>query len=284
MSQVNTDQEIKAFIDSAFEDNYLALRVEVGRGLSTSGRLQALRQVRLYWRKLHAVAEAVTDTEVKLTLPDCKSPAGRPFAVEGVVDLVREGGSTTMYDIKAHDPDYVRDHTDEYQAQLNVYAHIWQELRRQRLDETAIIATVFPPAIRRALDAGDERALEIELGHWEPLVPLGFDLSRVDDTILALGAMVDSIEEGRFTPRTPEDLAEARSSQRRRTFATDVCRNCDARFSCASYRQWALGAGPNMDDFRAYFSDLEDRDVETYRADALTNAPDPDDLAMDLEV
>ena len=282
MSEQDFDREITAFIEQAFAENYEALRVEVGRGLSASGRQQARRQVLLYWRKLREIAESVTDTEVLLTLPGCESPKARGFAIQGIVDIVREADRTTMYDIKAHDPDYVRQNKELYQAQLNAYAHIWRELRQEELDETAIIATVFPPQVRRALDEGEERALEFALDAWDPLIPLDYDLSKVDETVRDFGEVVDDIEDGAFAPRTPEELAQRREAHRRRTFATDVCRNCDARFSCASYRQWALGGGPSLERFRAYFSELEDRDVEAYRSDVLEEAPDADRLIEDF--
>lgn len=281
MNDPDFDRKVTEFIEQAFEQNYEELRVEVGRGLSASGRQQALRQVLLYWRKMREVAETVTDTEVKLTLPGCKSPQGRSFAIQGIVDIVREQDRTTMYDIKAHDPDYVRDHKEAYQAQLNVYAHIWQELRQEDLDETAIIATTFPPGVRRAMDEGDEQALSRALEAWEPLIPLDYDLSQVEETVQDFGNVVDAIEGGKFAPRTPQELGARREYHRRRTFATDVCRNCDARFSCASYRQWALGGGPSLVHFREYFSDLQDRDVETYRSDVLDAAPDIGDLIQD---
>jgi len=281
MNDPDLDRKVTEFIEQAFEQNYEELRVEVGRGLSASGRQQALRQVLLYWRKMREVAETVTDTEVKLTLPGCKSPHGRSFAIHGIVDIVREQDRTTMYDIKAHDPDYVREHKDLYQAQLNVYAHIWQELRQEDLDETAIIATTFPHGVRRAMDKGDEQALAFALEAWEPLIPLDYDLSQVEETVQDFGRVVDAIEDGKFAPRTPQELGRRREYHRRRTFATDVCRNCDARFSCASYRQWALRGGGSLANFREYFSDLQDRDVETYRSDILEGAPDGGDLLQD---
>jgi hypothetical protein len=40
------------------------------------------------------------------------------------------------------------------------------------------------------------------------------------------------------------------------TFATNVCRNCDVRFSCSSYRRFALGSRRNPEGFfRLYLND-----------------------------
>ena len=59
----------------------------------------------MYFRKMREVAETVSETEVKLTLPEQVSPHGNKFTIEGVVDIIRENESTTMYDIKTHDAD-----------------------------------------------------------------------------------------------------------------------------------------------------------------------------------
>jgi len=278
MSDINP--EIEQFIRDAFEENYELLRLENGRGLTPDGRDDAFRHVLLYWYKLRDIAESVTDTEVKLTLPGCISPGGREFAIEGVVDIVRERDRTTMYDIKTHDPKYVRQNCHLYQAQLNVYAYIWQHLRGQPLDETAVIATVFPDSLAQALESGDKRRLERELRDWEPLVVLPFDAGNVDHTIQEFGAVVDKIEEGDFAPRTVADLDHREGRQR---FATAVCRNCDARFSCESYRAWALRGSANLEDFRRYFSDLADRDIETFRTSTIDSEPDYAEIDQDLE-
>jgi hypothetical protein len=128
-----TDAEITAFLREAFEDNYERLRVENGRGLSADGKEFAWNQVLLYWKKLREIAKSITDTEVHLTLPNQETPKGRHYAIEGVVDIVREEGYTVMYDIKSHAADYVRQNKELYERQLNVYAHIWRMLRGEDL-------------------------------------------------------------------------------------------------------------------------------------------------------
>ena len=51
--------------------------------------------------------------------------------MEGVVDIVREDDETWMYDIKTHDPDYVKTHKELYEKQLNVYSYIWQNFKAE---------------------------------------------------------------------------------------------------------------------------------------------------------
>lgn len=146
-----------------FEENFQRLKFENGHGLSPEIKEGARRQVLAYWRKLKHVAETITDTEVRLNLPGQKSPRGRKFNIEGVVDIVREKGHTVMYDLKTHDPEYVKQNLIEYERQLNVYAHIWQNLRQQELNETAVIATRLPDSLdvawrNRRRDPGGLRA------------------------------------------------------------------------------------------------------------------------------
>ena len=142
-----TDAEVERHIREFFEHNYDVLRQEGGHVLAEGAKLQALEQALLYWRKLKAVATSVTETEVKLALPGQITPKRRPFVIEGVVDIVREGDEVRMYDLKTHDPEYIKQNLTEYERQLNVYAHIWRNLRRQELNETAVIATRLPEAL-----------------------------------------------------------------------------------------------------------------------------------------
>src|SRR5690606_3785778 len=122
-----------------------------------------LEQVLYYYRKMSSVAEKVTDTEVKLTLPDQTTPEGRRFTIEGVVDIVREDDEIWMYDIKTHDPDYITGNKQYYEKQLNVYAHIYENLRGNKLDHTAIISTAFPSNVKAAIASRDEKRIEMEL-------------------------------------------------------------------------------------------------------------------------
>ena len=79
-----------------FDQNFERLRLENGHSLAPDVREAAWEQVRCYWRKLRHIAETVTDTEVKLNLPNQKTPKKRTFCIEGVVDFVRENEKGTM--------------------------------------------------------------------------------------------------------------------------------------------------------------------------------------------
>lgn len=63
----------------------------------------------------------------------------------------------------------------------------------------------------------------------------------------------------------PDSLKEEMTTTRIRTiatFASEICRRCDARFSCASYRAYAHAASQGAEvRFRQYFDDFGD-DVE----------------------
>lgn len=251
-----TDREIEQIIREAFEENFELLRLESGVTLSPDVKEAALQQVLLYWLKLRNVAENITETEVKLNLPSQKTPKGREFGIEGVVDIVRDNDRTIMYDIKTHDAEYVRTHTDMYEGQLNVYAHIWQNLRGKELDETAIIATAYPETMKEALASNDPTYLLQELMRWEPLIPIDFTQERVEETIRDFAEVVDAIEDGVFVPPDVETLRE-RLEGTNTIFATRVCRNCDARYSCDAYRRYTM-EGRSIGDgsfFRLYLQD-----------------------------
>ena len=229
-------------------------------------------QVLLYWRKLRDVAVNVTETEVTLTLPGQTTPDGRKFGIEGVADIVREDTRTVMYDLKTHSPEQIQGNRDTYAQQLNVYAHIWQMLREQPLDEQCIICTQLPRDLRdAALDRHRNPArFEHFLDMWQPLIHIDADKASVHDTVQKFGAVVDSIERGDFAPPHPAVLQDPAPGGRL-AFARDVCRNCDARFSCNAYRTYIRGgsrAGQFEKQFKQYLEDYGDDDERIDRRTA----------------
>jgi hypothetical protein len=250
------EEELKEILRDAFDANFERLKTESGHAISQEVKETAWDQVICYWRKLRDIAEAVTDTEVRLNLPNQKTPDGRAYAIEGVVDIVREGDSVAMYDIKTHDAGHIREDIERYRGQLNVYAHIWKNLQGQSLDETAIIATQLPEGVKRGLRDRDPELLENTLKDWEPVVDIDFDPELVNETVTKFGSVVDDIESGVFAPKPVENLKER--DYKGRPFASNVCRNCDARYSCASYREYARA--PIRKDsirFKEYFDNFD---------------------------
>jgi len=229
--------DIEQWLEGAFQRNYHRLRIESGHALSPEVREAARQQVLFYWRKLRELAESITDTEVRLHLPNQKSKGNRKFGIEGVVDIVRESTRTTMYDLKTHDPDYVRKNIGEYEEQLNVYAYIWSILRGQPLTDTAVITTQFPDSLSEAIRSGNPSRIDEEVRKWEPVIPVGLDPSHVAHTVEEFGEIVDKIESGDFQPPPVSVLQE--EEIKGRSFASRVCRNCDIRFSCTSFRQYS---------------------------------------------
>lgn len=251
-----TPEEIENRIKDIFEQNYEMLKLEGGHALTPDVTQAALTQVLYYYRKMRSVAERVTDTEVKLTLPDQTTPDGRRFTIEGVVDIVREDDEVWMYDIKTHDPDYIAGNKQYYERQLNVYAHIYENLRGNKLDHTAIISTAFPANMKAAIASGDATRIEQELPKWNPLIEIPFDQSKVQATIQDFAVVVDKIETNCFEPPAVSVL-QTKIEGTNTLFATRVCRNCDARYSCEAYREYALQTGTRtQSNFKKYFEDF----------------------------
>jgi hypothetical protein len=250
-----TDQDIELKIQEIFAQNYELLKLEGGHSLTEATQKDAFNQVLFYFRKLKEVASRVTDTEVKLTLPDQKTPDGRSFTIEGIVDIVREEDEVWMYDIKTHDPEFVTANKDLYEKQLNVYAHIWENLRGNPLDHTAVISTVIPAALKDANFTGNTARMQIELEKWEPIIEIPYIEDNVKETILDFALVVDNIEKHCFTP-PPVEILDKKVEGTNSKFATRVCRNCDARFSCSSFREYAtkLQRGTTM-SFKKYYED-----------------------------
>jgi CRISPR/Cas system-associated exonuclease Cas4 (RecB family) len=195
-------EQIEERIAEMFEENYQVLRLEGGHALTEDIKQSALKQVIAYYRKLRGIAEKVTETEVKLTLPNQETPGGHKFNIEGIVDIVREDDEVWMYDLKTHDPDYIREHTELYESQLNVYAHIYENLRKNRLDHTAIISTSLPDNVKTALSQNDAAALERAFKSWDPVIEINYEHERVERTIDEFAKVVDKIEGHCFAPQS----------------------------------------------------------------------------------
>ncbi|MEM9339273.1 MAG: PD-(D/E)XK nuclease family protein [Bacteroidota bacterium] len=259
------EYEIIEKIKEYFEDNYELMRLEGGHAITEDIRQLALTQVLYYFTKLKHVATKVTDTEVKLTLPDQSTPKGRSFTIEGIVDIVRDDNETWMYDIKTHDTAYIESNKELYEKQLNVYAHIWQELRGQELDKTAIISTAYPEGLKQAHLVNDQFRIQYELSKWNPLVEMEFEQEKVKEVIHDFAETVDGIEDKKFQP-APVEVLQEKMEGTNSLFGTRVCRNCDARFSCESYRNYATTKGRGeRGSFKKYFDDFgSDTDKEEW--------------------
>lgn len=264
--------EIEDWVRETFERNYERLRLDGGHALNPDVKQVAFEQILAYYRKLTEIAESVTDTEVRLTLPEQITPEGRRYTIEGMVDIVRDDDRTIMYDIKTHDADYVRKHVDAYEKQLNVYAFIWQNLRGQPLDQTAIIATAFPERVRDAMRSGNEAVTMRELAAWDPLVDIPLDHEKVEETILGFGEIVDQIEAKNFRPPRVEVLISEFGNTRQK-FGTRICRNCDARFSCQPFRNFVIATNARTGlDFARYFADFGSDDDRAARVSVTLEA------------
>lgn len=259
--------DLDTFIETAFEANFERLKAQHGATLTPDSKAAALEQVKLYWRRLRALAESVTETEIRLVLPEQQSPDGRRYTLEGIVDVVRECGTTTMYDLKTYlDADAAREHLDPHFRQLNVYAHIWQQLRSQPVDAVALVATRPPRALKHALSTRDARRIEAALADWEPIIAIEVNQQVVEQVMESFGEVVDAIEERRFQAPSVDVLRASARPGGRVPFGTSVCLNCDARFSCTSYRQFMLRshgarrAEEVLDDYVADFGNDAERD------------------------
>jgi len=261
---MNIEDKITEF----FEDNYELLKLEGGHSLIASAKQQALNQVLYYYKRMKDVADRVTDTEIKLTLPNRTTSQKRDFTIEGIVDIVKEEDETWMYDIKTHDLDYVNSHKELYEKQLIIYQHIWERVRGNDLDHTAIISTSIPFNVKSAIRNGDEKHIEHELKNWNPVVEFDVDEQDIEETVNDFAKLVDQIENNEFEPAPEEKLIE-KVVGTKELFVTRVCRNCDARFSCKSYREYVLNSG--MTAKTGYSDYYNDFGTEGERSERLTS-------------
>jgi hypothetical protein len=198
-----------------------------------------LLQVKMYWEKLKDLASRVTESEVPVTLSNQETPKGRKYTINGVVDIIEEDDERILYDIKTHDPDFVLHNKSKYEKQLNLYGSIWEKSHQKDLDKTAVIATPLPAKLRWALNEGTPAQIGNALKEWQPVIELNYDETLRDGTLEEFGVIVDKIEDCLFDPPSVEALKEKMGGGKT-VFARKICRNCDIRFSCDSYREYSV--------------------------------------------
>jgi hypothetical protein len=111
---------------------------------------------------------------------------------------------------------------------------------------------------------------------WEPVIPVYFDHAKVNETIADFARVVDNIENHSFEAPSLDYLTR-KIEGTSVIFATRICRNCDGRFSCAAYREYALQSGAKTSaDFKKYYEEYrDDADQEVFiNANIDTERPD----------
>ena len=254
-----TDSEIEEKIEEIFEDNYASLKFAGNHSLTENTKKSALYQIIYYFKKLRHIVDNVKRTEVKLTLADRKTPKGRRYSIEGIVDLVEESKKLCMYDIKTHELEYVKHNLEKYKDQLNLYAHIYENLNQTELDLLGVISTHIPHNLL-AHDMGtDDWKREFE--SWSPIVRIDTSKHEIEKIVNKFAVVVDKIENKEFKPVSVKTLNE-RPAENLPAFGVSVCRNCDGRFSCDSYREYIekINRKSNLGDFFQIY--LEDEEEE----------------------
>jgi hypothetical protein len=249
------DKEIEKTIREFFDDNYEIMQLEGGHSITSYTKEEALNQILFYYHRNKDLINKITDAEVKLTLPEQKTPKQKiKYTIEGIVDILREGDETWMYDIKTHDLDYIKNNKEIYSNQLNIYAYIWKTLRSKDLDNTAVLSTSLPDDLKNSIKTKDDIKIEEAVKRWDPIIPLGFSEENIDEMIAEFGYAVENIENKRFSPPSVERLNKKDEGERN-IFAVKTCRNCDARFSCESFREYVRTTGKGGHALKKYLED-----------------------------
>ena len=257
--------DIEEFIHECFSENYTSLSSETGKSLSLKQQEAAIQQVVYYLYRMWDIAENVTETEVKLVLPGQRTRKNRKYNLLGVVDLVSDDSGTRMYDLKTLEKDVILEDKEKFRKQLSIYSHIWKGIKDQKLEGTAIIATSVPTEIKRVVKQFIEdpeakfQEFHKAIEKVEPIISVDVNEAQIQDFLTEFGDTIDKIEERVFTPA---NVIKLRTKQHATNsdFGSLVCRNCDARYSCDSYREYIGSARGKV---RTLFGQYWDDDEET---------------------
>ena len=208
-------------------------RAESGHALSPEVKNAAFQQVLHYWRRLHDLAERITDTEVRLNLPNARRRAGSSASRAWWTSSARRNGRRCTTSRPTTRSSSARTGTLPGPAQ-HLRAHLVQA-RGAAPGQTAVISTHLPAAVKDAISGGDAETIADEMGRWEPVIPIRFDADNVETTIQDLGKVVNRIEGGKCSSAS---VARLRKRDGERTFGDRVCGSCDVR-NRARLREYA---------------------------------------------
>lgn len=266
--------ELEDFIHECFSENYTSLASETGKSLSLKQQEAAIQQVVYYLYRMWDIAEKVTETEVKLVLPGQRTRKNRKYNLLGVVDLVSDDSGTRMYDLKTLEKDVILEDKDKFKKQLSIYSHIWKGIKDQKLDGTAIIATSVPSEIKKAvkefIEDPEARFNEFQsaIDKVEPIISVDVNEAQIQNFLTEFGDTIDKIEERVFTPASVLELRTKQPGSNS-DFGSLVCRNCDARYSCDSYREYIGTARGKVRTLFGQYWDDEDESAESWIIDNL---------------
>lgn len=266
--------DIEEFIHECFSENYTSLSSETGKSLSLKQQEAAIQQVVYYLYRMWDIAENVTETEVKLVLPGQRTRKNRKYNLLGVVDLVSDDSGTRMYDLKTLEKDVILEDKEKFKKQLSIYSHIWKGIKDQKLDGTAIIATSVPAEIKRVVKQFIEdpeakfQEFHSAIEKVEPIISVDVNEAQIQDFLTEFGDTIDKIEERVFTPA---NVIKLRTKQHATNsdFGSLVCRNCDARYSCDSYREYIGSARGKVRTLFGQYWDDDEESAESWIIDNL---------------
>lgn len=190
------------------------------------------------------------------------------------MDLVSDDSGTTMYDLKTLEKDVILQDKDKFKMQLSIYSHIWKGIRDQNLDGAAIIATSVPSEIKKEIKEfiedpeGKYKQFSAALVKVNPIIPIEVNEEQIQNFLNEFGDTIDKIEERIFTPTSTKEL-KTKQPGSNSDFGSLVCRNCDARYSCDSYREYIESAGGKARTLFAQYWDNEDETAENWVIDNL---------------
>jgi hypothetical protein len=119
--------------------------------------------------------------------------------------------------------------------------------------------------MKAALDSENEEYIAREMEKWDPVINVNFDHNKVAETIADFAKVVDKIENHSFEAPSLDYLTRKLEGTNI-IFATRTCRNCDGRFSCPAYREYALQSGAKSGaDFKKFYEEYrDDTDQEAF--------------------
>ncbi len=231
-----SDEEMEEKLREFFEANFSYLKENSGHTINLSLKEKAFEQVLCYWKKEKFLAGSKRHFQEKVSLHGLHSPNKQiPFSMEDKVDVIENQEGLSLFHLTSKSRENILADKEKYSRQLAFCTQIWDKTYPQKpVSKTGMLSTSVPKEVHEALRSGDEKAAKEAIENWEPLIDIPFSEEDAKALISDFGQVVEKTDADEFAPPAPEVL-ESIVKGTNKTFARQICLECDLRHSCPSF-------------------------------------------------
>ncbi|MDI9348082.1 MAG: hypothetical protein QM538_06210 [Methylacidiphilales bacterium] len=282
MSESVISKHHLAKIREYFDNNVNEIKSQGSHTLNNHVITNAYIEVVAYWLKHEQMKNSIIASEEKIQENNINTTKGRVCSLQGVVDIMQYDDvemSAALFEIKTQPKEYLTDIAIQCEKQLSLCKEIWSKNinnKDKSITNTYVISTSVPRHIKQEIKKlyltpessssviQSNATLDSFIRDWDPILQINTNAKLARETIADCKEIVDQIEDYKFNPPPPSVLKKVMPVSKR-PFGSEVCRHCDVRFSCESYKAFVSSTNPKEIKDKILSDDTDTEfDIEMY--------------------